>query len=115
MATNDKIEMNTLSSILEKLRVKNMAHEFRLANDGFTVSGSKFYQPHDLKILRTYRFEGDSDPSDNAILYLIEASDGQLGYSIDAYGMYSDFGPGYDEFVRSIPVDERSEQQMFGS
>lgn len=103
----EKIEMNTVSSILEKLRRKNIDHEFKYENDQFTVSGAKYYKPEDLAIIRTYRFEGESDPSDNAILYLIEAYDGQIGYSLDAYGMYSDHEPGYDSFIKKIPFREK--------
>ena len=110
----DKIEMTTLTSVLEKLRLKRMDNEFSMTSDGFGIGNNKFYQPEDLKIIRTYRFEGDSDPSDNSILYLIEAKDGLTGYSIDAYGAYSDHeGDGYDDFIRQVPVDEREEQEIF--
>lgn len=110
----DKIEMTTLTSVLEKLRVKKMDNEFSMTEDGFGIGNNKFYQPEDLKIIRNYRFEGDSDPSDNAVLYLIEANDGLIGYSLDAYGAYSDHeGDGYDDFIRKVKVDEREEQQIF--
>ena len=109
-----KIPMTTVSSVLEKLRQKKMDNEFQISAEGFTASNNKFYQPQDLKIIRTYRFEGDSDPSDNSIIYLIEANDGLIGYSLDAYGVYSDHGDdGYDNFIRQIPVDEREEQHIF--
>jgi hypothetical protein len=67
-----------------------------------------------LVIIRTYRFEGDSDPSDNAILYLIEANDGLIGYSMDAYGVYSNHEDSrYDDFIKKIPMEERDEQLIF--
>lgn len=108
-----KIEMNTISSILGKLRVKKYDNEFRMAPEGFTAENNKFYKPENLKIIRTYRFEGESNPDDSAIIYLIEANDGLIGYSLDAYGVYSDQEEGYDDFIRKIPVDERDEQQVF--
>ena len=37
-----------------------------------------------------FRFEGESDPDDNAILYVIETNDGTKGTLIDAYGVYND-------------------------
>ena len=37
-----------------------------------------------------YRFEGESDPDDNAILYIIETNDGTKGTLVDAYGVYND-------------------------
>lgn len=110
----DKIEMTTLTSVLEKLRIKKIDNEFKMTPDGFGIGNNKFYQPEDLKIIRTYRFEGDSDPSDNSVVYLIEAKDGLTGYSMDAYGAYSDHeGDGYDNFIRKISVDEREEQEIF--
>ena len=83
-----KDEMNTLSQILNRLTVKGYDKEFRWTEEGFTVD-DKVYQPEDLTILKTYRFEGVSDPSDTSILYLIKAKDGLIGYSLDAYGVYS--------------------------
>lgn len=107
-------EMSTVSTVLEKLRLKKRDNEFRMSPEGFTTGNGKFYEPNDLKIIRTYRFEGESDPSDSSIIYLIEANDGLIGYSLDAYGVYSEHNDdGYDDFIRKIPVDERDDQQLF--
>ena|SRR5437868_160104 len=111
---DEKIPMTTVSSVLEKLRIKKQDNEFRMTPEGFTTGKNKIYQPEDLKIIRTYRFEGESDPSDSTIIYVLEAKDGLIGYSMDAYGVYSDHtDDGYDDFIRKIPVDEREEQQIF--
>ncbi len=107
-------EMTTVTSVLEKLRVKKRDKEFRMTPEGFTAGNGKYYNPEDLKIIRTYRFEGESDPSDSSIIYLIEANDGLIGYSMDAYGVYSDHDDdGYDDFIRKINHEERDEQQIF--
>jgi len=107
-------EMTTVTSVLEKLRVKKKDKEFRMTPEGFTAGTGKCYNPEDLKIIRTYRFEGESDPGDNIVIYVIEAKDGLLGYSMDAYGVYSDHDDdGYDDFIRKINVEERDEQQIF--
>ena len=112
--TEEKIQMTTVSSVLERLRIKKYDNEFRMNPEGFTPGNNKYYNPEDLKIIRTYRFEGESDPSDSSIIYLIEANDGLIGYSLDAYGVYSDHeDDGYDDFIRKISVDERDEQQIF--
>lgn len=112
---DQKNQMSTLSSILEKLRMKKMDNEFRWTPEGFTAGKGKTYQPEELTIIKTYRFEGESDPSDMEILYIIEAKDGLIGYSIDAYGMYSSHEDeeGYDNFIRKIPVSDRDEQLIF--
>ena len=109
-----KTEMTTLSSILERLRVKKQDNEFTMSEKGFTTDNAKFYQPEELKIIRTYRFEGESDPADSSILYLLEANDGKIGYSLDSYGAQTNHEANYDDFVRKIPMDERDEQVIFG-
>ena len=107
-------EMTTLSSVLEKLRVTKRDNEFRMLPGGFGTGNGKFYKAEDLKILRTYRFEGASDPSDSTILYIIQANDGMTGYSIDAYGAYSNHDDdGYDDFIRQIPIEETEERLIF--
>ena len=108
-------QMVTLSTILEKLRLKKMDNEFRWTPEGFTANKGKAYKPEDLKIIKVFRFEGDSDPSDSSVFYIIEAKDGLVGYSIDAYGMYSnhDDEEGYDNFLRNIPLEDREEQLAF--
>ena len=106
--------MTTLSYVIEKLRLKRKDNEFSIAPEGFTTGNGKFYKPEDLTIVKTYRFEGDSDPADASILYVIEANDGLVGYSIDAYGVYSNHDDdGYDDFIRKIKVEDRDEQQLF--
>ena len=106
--------MTTLSGVLEKLRIKKQDNEFIMTAEGFTSPAGKLYKVDELTIIKTYRFEGNSDPSDSSILYLMEASDGLIGYSIDAYGVYSNHDEaGYDEFIRKINVSERDEQEIF--
>lgn len=99
--------LTTLSSVLEKLRVKRQDNEFTMTDKGFTCCSEKVYQPEDLTIIRTYRFEGQSDPADSMILYLIEANDGLIGYSMDTYGPYSNNPDGYDDFIKKVKVKEK--------
>lgn len=106
--------MTTLSGVLEKLRIRKQDNEFTITEAGFCSPAGKLYNNEDLTIIKTYRFEGDTDPSDSSILYLIEANDGLTGYSIDAYGVYSNHDDSkYDEFIRKINVSERDEQEIF--
>jgi hypothetical protein len=112
---DQKIQMNTLSDVLERLRLKKIDNEFRWTPEGFTAGKGKVYTPDQLTIIKTFRFEGESDPSDMEILYLIEGGDGLIGYSIDSYGMYSSHEDeqGYDNFIRQIQVKDRDEQLIF--
>lgn len=111
----EKVQMSTLSEVLERMRQKKLDNEFRLVDGAFTAGKGKSYTPEELTITRTIRFEGESDPSDSSILYIIEANDGLIGYSLDSYGVYSshDEEEGYDNFIRQIKVNERDDQMIF--
>ena len=106
--------MTSLAAVLEKLRLRNQDNEFKMTEEGFTAGKGKYYNPEDLVIIKTYRFEGESDPADSSILYVIEANDGMIGYSTDAYGAYSNQDDKYDEFIRQVKVEDRDEQILFG-
>ena len=80
-------EMTTLTEVLEKLRQRHLDHEFIMDEKGFTPGNGKYYNPEDLTILRTYRFEGASDPGDSSIVYIVQTNDGLTGYCMDAYGV----------------------------
>jgi len=106
-------QMTSLLSVLEKLRMRKEDNEFKMTEDGFTAGNNKFYNPEDLTIVKTYRFEGESDPGESAILYIIQANDHLRGYSLDAYGAYSNHDDRYDEFIRKVKVEDRDEQILF--
>ena len=109
-------EMTTLSQILEKLRQKGITAEIVMNDNRQMVSEQhdKVYQPEDLIIFKTFRFEGDSDPADNAALYILEDKQGNIGYIIDTYGGYSDHdGPEFDDFIKRIKVEDRENQELF--
>ncbi|TKK64592.1 phosphoribosylpyrophosphate synthetase [Ilyomonas limi] len=47
--------------------------------------------PEDFTIDEYYRFEGNSDPADNSIVYAISANDNSIkGVLVDAYGVYAE-------------------------
>lgn len=113
MSTNDN--MKTLSQVMNILAKRGITKEFCMnENCEMKLQGAdKNYKPNDLRIAKTYRFEGDSNPSDNAILYVIEANDGNKGMIIDSYGAESNYpGEKFDEFMREIPVEENPEYNL---
>jgi len=46
--------------------------------------------PEDFNVDEVYRFEGDSTPDDNSILYAISSATGVKGTLVDSYGAYSE-------------------------
>lgn len=112
---DQKDEMTTVSQVLDKLRLNKMDNEFRWTSEGFTAGKGKFYRPAELEIVKTYRFEGASNPSDMEILYIIQTGDGLIGYSLDAYGTYSSHEneEGYNNFIRQIPEKGHGKHMTF--
>ncbi|WP_354356389.1 hypothetical protein [Pedobacter sp. UYP30] len=108
--------MSTLSQVMEKLRLNGKDNELKISDHGKMQSAalSKIYTPEDLTIVKTYRFEGESDPGDNSVLYILQDKDDAMSYIIDAYGAYSDHdGPAFDDFLKKIKVADRDEQELF--
>jgi hypothetical protein len=91
MKNQEKTHMSTLSGCINKLQASGFAENFLISEECLCIkSHERTYRPQEVKISNFYRFEGESDPSDNAILYAIETIDGKKGMLIDAYGAYSD-------------------------
>ncbi len=104
--------MTTLSQVMKTLSERGIQREFRM-NENCEMkfeNSEKVYQPAELTILKTYRFEGDSNPDDSAVLYVVKDSAGNRGMIIDSYGADSNYaGEEFDKFLRDIPVLESDE------
>jgi len=84
-------EMKTLADCINKAILQGYTDSFKVTKQGMqTTGGETMYKPENVKVINFYRFEGESDPADNSILYVIETSDGMKGTLVDAYGAYAD-------------------------
>ncbi len=87
----EKTEMKTLSALTQTLEKAGFNTQFLVLEEGIkSLASDRLYKPNQVKIVNFYRFEGDSSPEDNAILYAIEAISGERGLLIDAYGSEGD-------------------------
>lgn len=83
--------MKSLSSCINKIKEEGYKEDFQVSEKGLTTfDDSKNYKPEQVRIVNFYRFEGESDPGDNSILYVIETDAGDKGTLVDGYGAYSD-------------------------
>jgi len=103
--------MTPLSTVLDRLREKGYGRELIITGDRAHFEGEPTaYKPSQLTIAKVYRFEGESDPADMAVIYAVRSDDGQVGYLLNAYGTYSDQdNPHYDDFIRGVLVDEQED------
>jgi hypothetical protein len=90
---NDKVtEMNSLSMVMSKAVKNGYTESFKVTGKGLAAQSDleHTYTPEQIQVINFYRFEGESDPADNSIMYQIETSDGLKGVLVDAYGPYAD-------------------------
>jgi Fe2+ or Zn2+ uptake regulation protein len=106
--------MKTVLELTDSLKEQGYIHDFSLKDEVICCEDcgeeNKTYQSSDLIIEKTERYEGDSDPSDNAIVYAITANDGKKGVLVDSYGAYSD--PKLAKIIGAIPLREQHDLQV---
>ena len=80
------------ASVLEainQLRAQGFVIDFNL-DENCLVCGLDKYEIDDLEIVDIYRYEGDSDPSEEAAVYAIESKHGVKGILVTGYGTSTD-------------------------
>ncbi len=84
----DKEEERTLMSAEARLNKEGYTADFKVADGRLSTleNPNKTYGVEEVKIVDFYRFEGESDPDDMAILYAIECTDGTRGTISNSYG-----------------------------
>jgi hypothetical protein len=105
VAKNDSSK--TLSQVVNELVNLGYTTEFEFhRNSLYSPKGTYYIKSKDLVITQIYRFEGMNDPSDSAVVYALESSQGKKGLLIDAYGVYADEHK--VAFLKNIPIREVS-------
>jgi hypothetical protein len=83
--------MKSLATCVNRMITDGYTEDFKVTEQGLeSLTNQKNYKPEQIQIVNFFRFEGMSDPDDNAVLYVIETADGTKGTLIDAYGIYND-------------------------
>lgn len=80
----------TLSQVMNRLRIEEgYSEDFNLLDHHLELVGTdRRIPPEEFIVDEVYRFEGPSNPSDNAILYAITTTSGIKGILVDGYGIY---------------------------
>src|SRR5215203_57177 len=98
--------MKSLATCLNRMVSEGYTEDFKVTEQGLeSVQHHSNYVPDQISVVNFYRFEGESDPDDNAILYIIETSDGTKGTLVDAYGTYTD--PKVAQFMREVQTIQK--------
>jgi len=94
----------TLSGTMNELRKEGYVEDFNLRQNCLECRNGQFKVfAEDFKIDKYFRFEGQSNPSDQSILYAISSDKHKLkGVLVNAYGIYSEAVT--DEMLKKLEI-----------
>ncbi len=96
----------TLSEVIEILRQRGYTEDFNLLEENISYKkGGEKVDLNDIVIDKIYRFTGQNDLDDEAILYAMRnRKDGAKGIFVNGYGTYSDSVA--NSIIEQIAVNE---------
>ncbi|HVV03486.1 MAG TPA: hypothetical protein VHC96_04650 [Puia sp.] len=80
---------DTVSAAVVGLKQRGFTIDFNLEAECISCADSQL-KPSEFMITETYRFEGESDPADEAVVYAIESKDGRKGILVNGFGISAD-------------------------
>jgi len=75
----------TVTEAINELRSLGYTLDFNL-EENCLACGSEKFDAHEFEIKEVYRYEGDTDPADEATVYGIESHNGRKGILVNGYG-----------------------------
>jgi len=83
---------DTVTEAVKDLKDRGYTIDFNIAFDKLMCSENKIcLQPDEFEITEVYRFEGDSNPDDEDVVYAVESKDKKIkGVITSAFGLYAD-------------------------
>lgn len=78
----------TVSEAIDELQKKGFTIDFNLKENSLDQHPEKFES--DFEIVEVYRYEGNSDPGDEAVVYALESKSGKKGILVTGYGVSVD-------------------------
>lgn len=94
---------DTVAEAVADLKKRGYTTDFNLAGDSIHCGQTQTsLRPPEFEITEVYRFEGDSDPADEAVVFAIESKHGLKGVLVDGYGPSAE-DPG-EEMIRKLSI-----------
>ena len=83
---------DTVTEAINGLRSRGFERDFNIAFDKLICRETELcLNPDDFEIVEVYRFEGETNPSDEDVVYAVESKDGKTkGVITTAYGAYAE-------------------------
>lgn len=86
---HQKFHYATVTEAIEQLRKQGFNCDFNLKENQLLVD-EKSYSADEFEIVDVYRYEGPSDPGDEATVYALASASGVKGILVSGYGASSD-------------------------
>lgn len=101
--------LTTLSEVLNQLKERGYTTDFNLGDNCLICHGNSLrLHPDEFVVDKHYRFEGETDPGDEAIVYAISSLKGNVkGTLVNGYGIYSESLT--DDMVKALRTREEVE------
>lgn len=80
------VTYDTVSEAVNGLKKRGFDVDFNLEENCIVCHADKF-NVNDFEIVEVHRFEGNTDPSDEAVVYGIESVSGVRGVLVSGYGI----------------------------
>lgn len=80
---------DTVTEAINGLKKRGFTMDFNLEENCIVCHKDKF-NPGDFEITEVYRFEGNSDPADAAVVYGITSNTGLKGVLVNGFGVTAD-------------------------
>lgn len=94
---------DTVTEAVSGLKQRGYNIDFNLEADGVCCTDTPLsLKPAEFEITEFYRFEGESDPADEAVVYAIESHGGHKGLLVTGFGISAE-GMG-EEMVEKLTV-----------
>lgn len=84
-----QVHYGTVTEAINALRAQGFNLDFNL-KENCLVCNDKTYNVDEFDIVDIYRYEGNSDPGDEAAVYAIESKHGEKGILVTGYGLSTD-------------------------
>lgn len=96
---------DTVTAAVNGLKERGFSLDFNLHDNCLICQGNQF-NANDFEIVEVYRFEGNTDPADEAVVYAIESKKGDKGILVNGYGPSGDAMG--NEMAKKLALHHRS-------
>lgn len=95
---------DTVVDAINGLKKKGYTVDLNIAFDKLMSTDKQHsLNPHEFEIVEVHRFEGETNPSDEDVVYAVESKDGKIkGVLTSAFGVYAE--PMDDSIIKKLSM-----------